>query len=244
MEVRMTTLCPVCKSGDAAPYAEQNGYHYVRCPGCSFVYLDPMPAQEDLNHMYESDGSIAADHYPKARSRRRRAVMKALSFRRYVKGRTVLDIGCGGGFMVDAMRIMGADAHGFDVSTGAIAYASKHFPACHFFCASYDQLLAHEGRYGFIYSSEVIEHVNDLDAYIDMLKRMTIDGGYVYLTTPDIGSRHVPEEITEWDVFTPPIHVQFFDETTLTLAMAAFDFAPVKRYADKKSGLKMLFQKR
>jgi 2-polyprenyl-3-methyl-5-hydroxy-6-metoxy-1,4-benzoquinol methylase len=138
---------------------------------------------------------------------------------------------------------MGADASGIDVSGNAIAYASRRFPRCHFIHASYDELMAHDGRYDFIYSSEVIEHVNNLDAYIGLLRRLTTDNGHVYLTTPDIGSPGVPADVTAWDVFTPPVHVQFFDEATLTRALAGFDFVSVKRYADKKDGLKMLFRK-
>jgi len=239
----MASACPVCKANDARPFADKDGYSFVRCASCRFVYLDPMPDREDLNRLYETDDTVSADHYHKARSRRRRAFMKALRFRPMVRGRQVIDIGCGGGFMADALRRMGAEASGFDLSANAIAYARRHFPRCRFYCASYDDLLAHGSSYDFIYSSEVIEHVPDLDAYLGLLTRLARPGSRVYVTTPDIASPAVPSEICDWDVFTPPHHVQFFDETTLIRAMAQGGFRPLRRYTDKKAGLKILFEK-
>ena len=43
-----------------------------------------------------------------------------------LKGRTVLDIGCGGGLMAEAMAARGAKVTGIDLSEGALKVARLH----------------------------------------------------------------------------------------------------------------------
>lgn len=201
-----------------------------------------MPDQTTLNEIYEDQAVTSGGDYPKARSRMRRAYGRAVRFVPYTFRKKVLDIGCGGGFMVGALSKLGADGYGFDVDETAIDYARRRFPNCQFFASSFEDFQGHEGQYDFVYSSEVIEHVADLPTFMDLLKRVTRPGGYVYITTPDIGSPRRPQNLLEWDVFSPPIHVQFFDENTLAHVFDGAGFIPVRRFPDSKSGLKMLFK--
>lgn len=81
----------------------KDGYQFARCGHCGFVYLDPMPSSQALAALYDggAGGGITAEAYPKAESRLRRARVRAFRFWRHLRGRDVLDIGCGGGFMVE-----------------------------------------------------------------------------------------------------------------------------------------------
>ncbi len=239
------SACPVCR-GEATDYlVAKDGYDFWRCADCGFIYLNPMPSQADLNRIYTDDDEITADFYPKAQSRRQRSYWRAFRFWRYVRGGArALDIGCGGGFMVEALRRRGADAAGLDVSGGAIAYAKRHFPKCRFYAASFDRALDLIGApYDFIYASEIIEHVNDLPAFMNLVEGAAAPGAVVFVTTPDSATPNRPQNIEEWDVFSPPYHVQFFDQANLTRLFAAHGFTPIKRVRDSKAGLQMLFRK-
>ena len=156
-----------------------------------------MPDAAELARQYTAeDGAIDAGAYPKAASRFRRARIKALRFVRYIRGRDAIDIGCCCGFMVEAMRRVGARAAGLDINPQAITYAERHSPENHFFCGD---VAAFEGRdlaFDFVYSSEVIEHVPDVARYTALLARITRPGGHVYITTPDIGHWRVPDDVT------------------------------------------------
>ncbi len=234
--------CAVCGGIEIAPFAEKDGYRFARCAGCAYVFLDPMPSADDLRALYDANGDTSAEHYPKASSRLRRAMLGALRFRRYARGKRALDLGCGGGFMVEALRRVGATATGFDISPQAIAYARRWFPANDFVCSSIDDDDFSPHRFDFIYSSEVIEHVPVLAAYMSFLRRWIAPGGHVYVTTPDIGSRRVPAPVTGWDVFVPPNHVRFFNESNLARLFGDYGFAVARRVPDSKAGLKMLFR--
>lgn len=195
-----------------------------------------------------SDGSdgIRADFYPKSSSRARRGMLNALRLMRYVYGRRALDLGCGGGFVVNGFqRAFAREAVGLDINPNAIEYAKAHYPQCTFYRGTFDDFKDGQiGTFGFVYSSEVIEHVEDVEAYMVFLSEITDPGATVFITTPDIEGPQVPENPTDWDVFSPPIHIQFFTEDTLARLFKRYGFDVIKRAPDRGGcGLKMLFRK-
>ena len=179
----------MCDADRGAAFAEKDGYAYVRCAECGFVFLDPMPDAATLARQYTNhdSGVPYAAAYPKAASRFRRSRLKAFRLARYIRGRDAIDIGCGGGFMVEAMRRVGARAVGLDINPAAIAYAERQYPENRFFCEDVGIFERRDLAFDFVYSSEVIEHVPDAQRYMALLARITRPGGHVYITTPDIG---------------------------------------------------------
>lgn len=234
------SACQVCEGASADAYASVDDWTYVRCNNCGFVYLAPMPTQAELNRLYQSDDAVAAGAYPKARSRRRRALLRALRLWRHLRHQRVIDVGCGGGFMVEACRRVGASASGLDIDEAAINYARQAFPGNTFYAASFDAFDPAQ-TFDVVYSSELIEHVARLDDYMKLMRRLTRSGSKVLITTPDIGSPKVPQPVAEWDVFGPPYHVQFFDQHNLARLFERYGFRALARLPDNKTGLKMLF---
>lgn len=234
--------CAVCRGVQFSDFAFKDGWQYVSCDDCGFVVVDPMPDQTTLNELYQGDGGATATFYPKAASRARRAWLRAARLWRYLRGRRAVDVGCGGGFMVEAFRRWGADASGLDVDAEAMAYATRAFPRCRFHCVSFDRFSV-AAPYDFVYSSELIEHVSRLDDYMDLMRRLTARGSHVLITTPDLGSPRVPADVRAWDVFGPPYHVQFFRRDNLRRLFDRHGFAERRVLPDRKAGLKVLFER-
>ena len=199
------------------------------------------------SHGGEDDGgSISRDFYPKASSRKRRGFMNAVKLLPHVWGKRALDLGCGGGFVVGGFKsVRATQAVGLDISADAITYARTHYPGCEFHCGTFDDFSGGKiGTFDFVYSSEVIEHVEDVEAYMRFLVEITEPGAKVLITTPDIASQQVPEDVTSWNLFSPPLHIQFFTEATLSHLFKRFGFIPIKRLSDRGgAGLKMLFRR-
>lgn len=237
--------CPICGSVQTAFYARQDGYDFVVCRDCGFVFLFPMPDASCLAAVYD-DSAFGVGRYPKAKSRMRRATMRALGLWPYFFRKDAIDVGCGGGFVTEAMRRLGARrAAGLDISPGSIAYARDAFPKAAFYEETFGKYLARGERFDFIHSSEVIEHIGDVKGYMELLAGIAWPGARVFLTTPDIGHPTVPAEVTEWDMFSPPRHVQFFTEATLTRLFDAYGFDIVRRYYKKAAPtLQVLARKR
>ena len=237
------TACPLCTAEHISPYVKKKGYNYDRCVACGFSFLNPMPGQMDLNESYQGHKGISRDFYPHASSRKRRALFRALRFWRYLRGRCVLDIGCGGGFFVSAARLLGArQATGLDVDANTVAYARREFPRGEFICASFDTFHPRD-QFQFIYCSELIEHVCDPHALMRLLRRTCGPGSYVYITTPDLGSPNVPLRVADWGGFAPPAHVGLFNEANLKQLFIHYGYSPLRKLPDRKTGLKILFRR-
>jgi len=243
------TSCPVCGNTRTDAFVIKDGFAFRKCRSCGYIFCHPRPSQDELDQCYGVSGDtegIDQDHYPKADSRKRRAFLNAVKLLPQVWRKRVLDIGCGGGFVVGGMKAVGAKvAAGLDINPKAIDYAHAHYPQCEFHCGGFDDFAGGKlGKFDFVYSSEVIEHVLDVEAFVRFLVEVTEPGAKVFITTPDIASSQVPRDVTQWNVFAPPMHIQFFTQATLAHLFGRFGFAPIKRVADPGgAGLKMLFRK-
>ncbi|MFC2030444.1 class I SAM-dependent methyltransferase [Chloroflexota bacterium] len=81
--------------------------------------------------------------------------------RRFVplEDRAILDVGCGLGMYIRAMRRYSPDVHGIDLDPMKAAQASKEMP--NICVASAEGLPYHDGAFDAVLSHEVVEHVAD-----------------------------------------------------------------------------------
>lgn len=235
--------CPVCRSENTVFYSEKDHYNFDRCNECEFVFLDPMPGQDKLDALYTQKDQEAEPTYNKASSRLRRAWLKLPRFLPYALNKDSLDLGCGGGFIAHVLAHVARTSTGIDISQNAIDYAGLRFSKPRFYCRSFIDLLNDSDKFDFIYSSEVIEHVSDINLYMKVLQALSRDGGHVYITTPDIGHSKVPADINQWDVFTPPVHVQFLNQASARRLFKRYNFEILKFYPNKKPGLVFIARK-
>lgn len=225
--------CPICGGVQTAFFARRDGYDYVICRECSFVFLFPYPDESSLAAADDAAFGVGGD--PKTISRMRRAMMRAFSRWPHFFRKDAIDVGCGGGFVTEAMRRLGARrAVGLDISPGSIAYARDAFPKAQFYAESFERFLARGETFDFILSFEMIEHIGAVKSYMAFLAGIARPGALIFLTTPDIGHPAVPKEVTVWDRFSPPSYVQFFTERTLTRLFDAYGFDIVRRYYKKR----------
>lgn len=100
---------------------------------------------------------------------------------------TILDFGCGGGWLSKRLSEFGT-VTGLDLADKAIEAAKTRYPGIEFIClnASSTETTAFlQRKFDVIVSSEVIEHVTDKQNYIDNMLSLLSPGGLVILTTPN-----------------------------------------------------------
>ena len=97
------------------------------------------------------------------------------------RGKHVLDLGCGGGFMAEALARRGATVTGIDPSAGAITIAERHAAAeqlaISYVKASAENLPFADSCFDHVVCVDVLEHVGDLDAVIGEIRRVLRPGG-------------------------------------------------------------------
>ncbi|SFM29502.1 3-demethylubiquinone-9 3-methyltransferase [Ectothiorhodospira mobilis] len=106
---------------------------------------------------------------------------------RPLAGLSLVDIGCGGGLLSEAMARMGARVHGVDVTADNIAVARRHARDSGLdltYEVGTAEALAHRGaRYDVVLNMEVVEHVADLPGFMAACNRLQRPGGYGCIAT-------------------------------------------------------------
>ena len=106
-----------------------------------------------------------------------------------LKGKRVLDIGCGGGILADAMARKGAEVLGIDLATKALRVAQLHALEAQTQGVTYreisDEKLADEQPASFdvVTCMEMLEHVPDPASVVRACATLVKPGGRVFFST-------------------------------------------------------------
>jgi len=102
-------------------------------------------------------------------------------------GLNVLDIGCGGGLLSEAMAVAGASVHGVDIPEKNIAIAKQHAESLSN-PPVYEQTTAEDlqqrgEQYDVLLNMEVVEHVADLDSFMTACNSLVKPDGLQIVST-------------------------------------------------------------
>ena len=104
----------------------------------------------------------------------------------YLKGLKILDIGCGGGLMSEPMSRLGASVTGIDASEKNINVAKIHSEESglkiKYNCTSPENLKNSE-KYDVILNLEVVEHVDNIELYIESCEKLLAANGLMFTAT-------------------------------------------------------------
>lgn len=102
-------------------------------------------------------------------------------------GAEVLDIGCGNGIISRSLGAAGFNVLGVDVSEKAIEKAKmlNEFSSVRFQVKSAEQLVADGHQYEAIICSEVLEHLQNPDILLKVLRQILKENGVLIVTVPN-----------------------------------------------------------
>lgn len=106
-----------------------------------------------------------------------------------LKGKRVLDIGCGGGILADAMARQGAQVLGIDLATKALKVAQLHALEANTQGVEYREISAEAlaaeqpGSFDVVTCMEMLEHVPDPSSVVRACAALVKPGGHVFFST-------------------------------------------------------------
>ena len=102
-----------------------------------------------------------------------------------LNGLTLLDVGCGGGLLSEPMCRLGAKVTGIDASKKNIniakIHASKNNLKIKYILASPEKLK--NGKFDIILNMEIVEHVSDLNYFINSCTKLLRKNGIMFVAT-------------------------------------------------------------
>lgn len=104
-------------------------------------------------------------------------------------GKRVLDVGCGGGILADAMARKGAEVLGIDLSSKSLKVAQLHALEAQTTGVSYREVSAETlaaeqpGQFDLVTCMEMLEHVPEPASVVAACARLARPGGWVFFST-------------------------------------------------------------
>ena len=164
----------------------------------------------------------------------------------FLKDLEILDIGCGGGLISEPMARLGGKVTGIDASQKNIKVASLHSKknnlSINYLNKSPEQLNEKE-KFDIILNLEIVEHVNNLDLYLqscyNLLKKdglmftATINRTFISYVKAIIGAEYIlrwlPIGTHDWNKFVKPEELEkiLSDKKFTTSDVRGLDFNPV-----------------
>jgi SAM-dependent methyltransferase len=207
--------CPGCLSSAGTDIGTANGFDIRRCGSCATLFTAALPtaaAAKDYESFYAGERNLAVPAFVLGRLEQ-----TVSSLERYRSLNRWLDIGCGTGTLLQAVRNKHWEGVGTEVAPAAVQAVRA---------AGLEVRLGETGDldlpaagFDLVSMVEVIEHVPDPHELIADAARLVRPGGALYLTTPH--GRGISARLlrTRWSVVTPPDHLQLLSLRGLRAAL-------------------------
>ena len=223
--------CPLCRSGSYKEYVWAPSHYgpekfrVTKCQSCSMIYTNPQP----VTYTSEvAERGVLNRHFspPKLERHRRMASLVLSVLARHVKGRRVLDFGCGEGAFVAQARAEGWDAVGTDLNHGLVVHANGYWKFDALRPGSLEEFLTtRPSPFDAVVTSQVFEHLQDPVTIGRQLRQLLKPGGLLYIDVPNAN------QLKEWFhpgvTLNPTAHWNHFTVSTLRRLMSEMGFVVV-----------------
>ena len=232
-------VCPGCSWGRARPLLwttkktpSSEFYQVVMCTQCDLRYTRPLPTEDEFAELYPEDyyvdnrsGWLSGDILRRAfensvQWRHRQALLRRSPGK-------ILDVGCGSGNFLAALRSKGWEVYATEFSDAAVARARTRGITVH--QGSVEDARFSDDFFDAITMWHVLEHVPAPREMLDELRRVLKRDGILVVEVPDSASTTFRLCGDRWMGLDIPRHLQHFTPTTLVRILNDAGFTPVYR---------------
>ena len=192
----------------------------LRCVGCGHTSVDGAPKHDAIADAYaQSTDPVSLREEPGQIETARRGLARIEAIRSS-RGR-LLDVGCWTGSFLVAAHERGWDAEGIEPSRWAAARAAERGMDVH--VGELDDLDLPADSFDAVVCCDVLEHLADPGAALERFSKILRDGGVLYVTVPDAGSRLARVMGRRWWSVLP-MHLQYFTRSSMRQLLTRHGF--------------------
>lgn len=204
----------------AHDYISGDAFSLMRCAACGLILTSPQPVPAQLARYYPSGyyGRDARYGQPLQRALRALYAARARHFTRSSGQQSglVVDIGCGRGEILHAMRESGWRTLGTEISESSARHAREALHLDVRVCEDVDALGLPEGSADLVLLWHVLEHVRDPARMLGEIATLLRPGGTLIVAVPNAGSLEARLSGPRWFHLDVPRHLWHFTPATLT----------------------------
>jgi 2-polyprenyl-3-methyl-5-hydroxy-6-metoxy-1,4-benzoquinol methylase len=228
MSLETLENCPVCDKSSFSNYLNVEDYTVShreftiqQCNSCYFLFTNPRPSEDEIGAYYQSQDYIShhdeakdvmSKIYTSVRDYTIGQKVKMINEQSLTKG-TLLDIGCGTGNFLGAIKDNGWKVFGTEPDSGAREVASKRVGASIFQDIQTDALQAQ--KFDVITLWHVLEHIHQLNETLEWLTKHLNENGTIIIAVPNPQSFDASKYGRFWAAYDVPRHLYHFTKGSM-----------------------------
>ncbi len=252
MAEMVSAVCPVCgsdrtterlKAPDRFSGDLALSFAIMKCTPCGMVYLNPRPPESESWRYYQHDeylpfssaqgsSTLTEQVYKVVRKVNLRWKRKLIEH--YWRGATakgpgrLLDVGCGTGEFLEAIKRGGWQVEGLERDEKASAWARKEL-GIPVRTGDVQSLPSNAGPFDVITMWHVLEHLYDPQGAVRRLHGLLAKDGFLLIAVPNIGGIDARVYGSDWIALDTPRHVNQFASSSLTRLLTDAGFTSLAR---------------
>jgi len=235
--------CLVCQQNQFEPVVHskdfcvsQEDFTVLKCSNCGFAFTESAPDAAQIGKYYEHADYVSHTDtkeglfftiYHKVRAFMLGKKLNYIQSQGKIK--TLLDIGSGTGYFVNFARENGVEAVGFEPDEKARQQAKKNFDLN--LESSLSHVLESKKQFDAISMWHVLEHVHELDLYLEHFRSLLNEDGWLTIAVPNYTSYDAKFYKEYWAAYDLPKHLWHFSPNSIKLLAKHHQFEHVKSYA-------------
>lgn len=215
--------CPLCSGQRSTCRADFGDYQVLECARCGLVSTSPFPPPDTLRAMYD-DGYYSGPAAARFRAGPAERAVRFFRWRRAhmvrrrmrgVRGRRVLDVGCGRGDTLAWLQRWGADVYGTQISKAAAQVARDLVGPDRVFVGELADAAYPDASFDCVTLCHVLEHMAAPLPLLREIARILRPDGFVYIEVPNAGGWAARRFRHHWLAYDVPKHLFHFSPSTL-----------------------------